>query len=146
MAGAGPESIEDAARRLEERLAGNADVVSVRPGYLFRDGWITPERAVVIRTRPEAVVTLDAAEVSLSAPPKPKAAKVEWRFLDESTQNALRESETVTEAYRTRRQECKGAVSGEVSKKCVVADDALSQKIVDHVRSGGALGTPERMP
>jgi len=91
-------------------------------------------------------VTLDASEVSLSAPPKPKAAKVEWRFLDEATQNALRESETVTEAYRTRRKECKGAVSGEVSKKCVVADDALSQKIVDHVRSGGALGTPERMP
>ena len=91
-------------------------------------------------------VTLDASEVTLSAPPKPKAAKVEWRFLDEATQNALRESETVTEAYRTRRQECKGAVSGEVSKKCVVADDALSQKIVDHVRSGGALGTPERMP
>lgn len=91
-------------------------------------------------------VTLDASEVTLSAPPKPKAAKVEWRFLDEATQSALRESETVTEAYRTRRQECKGAVSGEVSKKCVVADDALSQKIVDHVRSGGALGTPERMP
>jgi hypothetical protein len=72
--------------------------------------------------------------------------KIEWRFLDEPTQNALRESEDVTEAYRTRRQECKGAVSGTVSKKCVVADDALSQKIVDHVRGGGALGTPERMP
>lgn len=91
-------------------------------------------------------VTLDASEVTLSAPPQPKAAKVEWRFLDEPTQNALRESETVIEAYRTRRKECKGAVSGTVSKKCVVADDALSQKIVDHVRSGGALGTPERMP
>lgn len=91
-------------------------------------------------------VTLDAAEVTLSAPPHPKAARVEWRFLDEPTQNALRESESVTEAYRTRRKECKGAVSGTVSKKCVVADDALSQKIVDHVRSGGALGTPERMP
>ena len=91
-------------------------------------------------------VTLDASEVTLSAPPRPKAAKVEWRFLDEATQNALRESETVTEAYRTRRQECKGAVSGEVSKKCVVADDALSQKIVDHVRGGGSLGTPERIP
>ncbi|HEY6727319.1 MAG TPA: hypothetical protein VI197_24965 [Polyangiaceae bacterium] len=91
-------------------------------------------------------VTLDASEVTLTAPPQPKAAKVEWRFLDEPTQNALRESETVVEAYRTRRKECKGAVSGTVSKKCVVADDALSQKIVDHVRSGGALGTPERMP
>lgn len=91
-------------------------------------------------------VTLDASEVTLSAPPQPKAAKVEWRFLDEPTQNALRESDAVIEAYRTRRKECKGAVSGTVSKKCVVADDALSQKIVDHVRSGGALGTPERMP
>jgi len=91
-------------------------------------------------------VTLDASEVTLSAPPRPKAAKVEWRFLDGATQDALRANETVTEAYRTRRQECKGAVSGTVSKKCVVADEALSQAIVDHVRKGGALGTPERMP
>lgn len=59
---AGAETLEEAARRLEERLAGNPDVVSVRPGYLFRNGWITSERAVVIRRRPEASATLDAAE------------------------------------------------------------------------------------
>lgn len=91
-------------------------------------------------------VTLDASEVSLSAPPRPKAAKVEWRFLDGATQEALRQSDDVTEAYRARRKECKGATSGTVSKKCVVADEKLSQVIVDHVRSGGELGTPERMP
>lgn len=91
-------------------------------------------------------VTLDASEVTLSPPPQPKAAKVEWRFLDEPTQTALRESDAVLEAYRARRKECQGAVSGTVSKKCVVADTALSQKIVDHVRGGGVLGTPARMP
>ena len=91
-------------------------------------------------------VTLDASEVTLSAPPKPKAAKVEWRFLDAATQDALRESELVTEAYRARRKECKGAVSGTVSKKCVVADQKLSEAIVEHVRGGGSLGTPEKMP
>jgi hypothetical protein len=91
-------------------------------------------------------VTLDASEVTLSAPPRPKAAKVEWRFLDGATQEALRESETVTEAYRARRKECKGAVSGTVSKKCVTADAKLSEVIVQHVRDGGALGSPERLP
>ncbi len=91
-------------------------------------------------------VTLDASEVTLSAPPKPKAAKVEWRFLDDATQEALRESDVVTKAYRSRRKECKGAVSGTVSKKCVVADARLSEVIVEHVRSGGSLGTPEKMP
>ena len=91
-------------------------------------------------------VTLDSSEVTLSTPPRPKAAKVEWRFLDGATQEALRSSETVTEAYRARRQECKGAVSGEVSKKCVTADAKLSEVIVQHVRDGGELGTPERVP
>jgi hypothetical protein len=91
-------------------------------------------------------VTLESSEVTLSAPPSPKAAKVEWRFLDEPTQEALRQSETVTEAFRTRRQECKGAVSGDVSKKCVVADTKLSEVIIQHVRGGGELGTPEKTP
>jgi hypothetical protein len=91
-------------------------------------------------------VTLDASEVTLSKPPSPKAAKVEWRFLDGATQEALRSSAEVTEAFRSRRQECKGAVSGTVSKKCVKADDLLSQVIVDYVRGGGNLGTPERLP
>ena len=91
-------------------------------------------------------VTLDSSEVTLSKPPSPKAAKVEWRFLDGATQEALRSSDEVTEAYRSRRKECKGAVSGTVSKKCVVADAKLSQVIVDYVRNGGELGTPERMP
>lgn len=91
-------------------------------------------------------VTLDASEVTLSAPPKPKAAKVEWRFLDAATQESLRKSEAVTEAYRARRKECKGAVSGTVSKQCVVADQRLSDAIVEHVRGGGSLATPEKMP
>ena len=91
-------------------------------------------------------VTLDASEVTLSRPPRPKAAKVEWRFLDGSTQEALRSSDEVTEAYRSRRQECKGAVSGTVSKKCVKADAKLSKVIVEYVRSGGPLGKPERLP
>lgn len=91
-------------------------------------------------------VTLDSSEVTLSKPPNPKAAKVEWRFLDGATQEALRSSNEVTEAYRSRRKECKGAVSGTVSKKCVVADTKLSRVIVDYVRNGGTLGTPERMP
>ena len=91
-------------------------------------------------------VTLDSSEVTLGKPPSPKAAKVEWRFLDGATQEALRSSDEVTDAYRSRRKECKGAVSGTVSKTCVKADARLSEVIVDYVRDGGELGTPERMP
>jgi hypothetical protein len=91
-------------------------------------------------------VTLDSSEVTLSKPPRPKAAKVEWRFLDTATQESLRSSDEVTEAYRSRRKECKGAVSGTVSKKCVTADVRLSEVIVEYVRAGGELATPEHLP
>ena len=47
-------SVEAAAEAVRTDLAGNPAVVSVRPGYAFRDGWITPERAVVVRLRPGA--------------------------------------------------------------------------------------------
>ena len=39
-------------------------MVSVRPGYVFRDGWITQERAVVIRVRPDAKDPVDPAALA----------------------------------------------------------------------------------
>ena len=91
-------------------------------------------------------VTLSTEEVTLERPPKPKYAKVEWRYLDDDIQESMRESEQVTAAYRARRKECKGAVSGEVTLKCVKADAALSQAVVDYVSQGGKLAEPAKMP
>lgn len=91
-------------------------------------------------------VTLSSEEVTLDKPPSPKAAKVEWRFLDDNVQEALRANEAVNKAYLGRRQECKGATSGDVSMKCVKADQKLSDEIVAYVRSGASLPAPTKRP
>jgi hypothetical protein len=43
-----PDEILDAAKR---ELGGRADVLGVRLGYVFKDGWITNERALVVTVR-----------------------------------------------------------------------------------------------
>jgi hypothetical protein len=91
-------------------------------------------------------VTLSSEEVTLDKPPSPKSAKVEWRFLDDNLQEALRKEDKVNEAFLVRRKECKGATSGEVSMKCVKADQKLSDVIVAHLRGGGKLPTPTKIP
>ena len=91
-------------------------------------------------------VTLAKEEVTLDKPPAPKAAKVEWRFLDDNVQTALREEPTINSAVTKRRQECKGAVSGDVSLTCVKADDKLTQVLVDYLRKGGKVPVPSKLP
>jgi hypothetical protein len=91
-------------------------------------------------------VTLSSEEVTLDKPPSPKSSKVEWRFLDDNVQEALRANEAVNKAYLARRQECKGATSGDVSMKCVKADQKLSDEIVSYLRGGGSLPEPTKLP
>jgi hypothetical protein len=91
-------------------------------------------------------VTLSGDEMTLEKAPAPKNSRVEWRFLDDNVQQALRADATVNEAYLARRKECKGATSGEVSGKCVKADEKLSADIVKFVRSGGAVPEPTKVP
>lgn len=91
-------------------------------------------------------VTLSSEEVTLDKPPSPKNSKVEWRFLDDNIQEALRANEALNKAYLARRQECKGATSGDVSMKCVKADQKLSDQIVTYLRGGGSLPEPTKLP
>ena len=91
-------------------------------------------------------VTLSSEEVTLDRPPSPKSAKVEWRYLDDNIQEALRADSAVNDAYLARRKECKGAVSGDVSLACVKADQKLSDAIVSYLRKGGALPLPTKLP
>ena len=91
-------------------------------------------------------VTLAKEEVTLDKPPSPKAAKVEWRFLDDNVQEALRQDPAINSAVQKRRNECKGAVSGDVSLTCVKADDRLTQVMVDYLRKGGKLPVPSKLP
>jgi hypothetical protein len=91
-------------------------------------------------------VTLSGEEVTLNRPPQPKYPKLEWRYLDNTIREALREDAGITDAYRVRHRECKGVNVGEVSKQCVTADQKLSDLIVDYVKSGADLPEPEKMP
>jgi hypothetical protein len=91
-------------------------------------------------------VTLAKEEITLKLPPAAKTAKVEWRWLDEPIQESLRANEKVDAAYKTRRNECKGATIGTVSLKCVKADTKLSDVIVQYVRDGGELAMPAKLP
>jgi len=91
-------------------------------------------------------VTLSSEEMTLDKPPSPKTAKVEWRFLDDNVQEALRKDSSVNEAFQARRKECKGATSGDVSLKCVKADQKLSDSIVSYLRGGAELPEPTKLP
>lgn len=91
-------------------------------------------------------VTLSAQEMTLDKPPSPKTTKIDWRFLDDNVQEALRADADVNEAFQARRKECKGAVSGDVSLKCVKADDKLSAVIVKAIRGGLKLPEPSKLP
>lgn len=91
-------------------------------------------------------VTLSGEEITRNKPPSAKIPKIEWRFLDDNVQEGLRSEEAVNAAYLERRKECKGAVSGDVSLKCVKADERLSEAIATFVRAGGALPVPSTLP
>ncbi len=91
-------------------------------------------------------VTLAKEELTLRNPPKAKHSKVEWRWLDDKIQEALRNDPKVDAAYKERRNECKGATMGTVSLKCVKADAKLSDAIVNYVRDGGSVPVPEKLP
>jgi hypothetical protein len=91
-------------------------------------------------------VTLASEELTLKLPPQPKSSHVEWRFLGDGIQEKLREADSVNKAYRARRNECKGATMGSVTLKCQKADGKLSDAIIDYVRSGGEIPTPDKLP
>jgi hypothetical protein len=90
--------------------------------------------------------TLEDAELTTKRPPAPKHAPIPWRHLTDRTREALLQNERIHAAYQRRGKECKGAVSGEVTKACELADTALSETVVAEVRGGVPIPTPDRLP
>lgn len=91
-------------------------------------------------------VSLEAAELTERKPPKMKNSRVEWRWISDEMRRGLRKNEEVNETYRARRQECKGATMGSVTKKCEKLDGKLISVIVDHVRSSADIPMPTDKP
>ncbi len=90
---------------------------------------------------------VEAEMVTRTKPASPRVARIRWNRMGAHTQDALvAASDTVKRARTKRGKECKGAMTGEVSATCDKADDALTNAVVDYVRSGGALPAPDDMP
>lgn len=91
-------------------------------------------------------VTLQSEEVTMSKAPSPKYPPIDFRYLDDDTQEALRKDDKVNKAWQDRRKECKGATSGDVSLKCVKADEGLTKSVIAFVRGGGSIPEPKKLP
>lgn len=90
--------------------------------------------------------TLEDGEVTTKRPPSPKHAPLAFHLYDEAIKNALLKSPKVLAAYQKRGKECKGAMSGDVTKTCEQADAALADAVVDEIRKGASIPTPAKLP
>jgi len=90
--------------------------------------------------------SLQAAEMTLRKPPKPKNAIIPWRSLEDPTKAALTADEKLGKIAAERKKECRGATIGAVTDKCEKADKALGVGIVAAVRGGLSIPVPEKVP
>ncbi len=90
--------------------------------------------------------SLMADEVTLRPSPSPKFAKIPWKSLADDIQAAMIADARVGKAVVERKKECKGASTGEVSLKCVKADEALGRAVFDFVHNGGSFPPPSKLP
>lgn len=90
---------------------------------------------------------VEAEMIGRTRPARPRSAHVQWHRIGAAFQDALiAGSEAVKRAHAKRGKECQGAMSGDVSKACEAADQALVEAIVDFVRTRGALPEPATLP
>jgi hypothetical protein len=91
-------------------------------------------------------VTLSSEEVTTKRPPSPKHPRIEWRFIEDGMRDALRKDHAIDDAAIAVKRECKGVSVGDVSKKCVDADNKLVDAIVKYVQSSSDLPEPAKLP
>ena len=148
------------------RVSG-ADAVNASGGVSSNDKLLFEEEVVVVAHRDASLggmtvsgagdsydvlrwdgtcATLSGEEIGFQPPSKPKYARIPWKNLDDAVRDALLRDGKIANAYAVRRKECKGATMGEVSLKCVKADDLLSAILVEYVRSGGMVPAPAKLP
>jgi hypothetical protein len=91
-------------------------------------------------------VTLQAGEMTTTAPANPKAPRILWNSIEMDMRDALLADPKLNEIHARYRKECRGVTMGDVSKKCEVADRDLNAAIVRVVREGGQLAEPTKRP
>jgi hypothetical protein len=90
--------------------------------------------------------SLEDGELTEKRPPQPKGAPLPFRLYEPATKDALLKNAKILGAWKKRGKECKGAISGEVSRACEQADAALSAQIVWEIRAGLTLPAPSKVP
>jgi hypothetical protein len=90
--------------------------------------------------------SLEEGELTEKRPPQPKGAPLPFRLYEAATRDALLKNAKILAAYKKRGKECKGAISGDVSRACEQADTALSVQIVTEVRGGLTVPVPAKLP
>jgi hypothetical protein len=90
--------------------------------------------------------TLDEGELTTKKPPAAKHGPIPWRWISDRTKDALLTSPKVLAAFQRRAKECQGVSSGDISRACEHADQALSAAVVAEVRGGLAIPTPDYRP
>jgi hypothetical protein len=78
-------------------------------------------------------------ELALRPPVTPRAAPLEWRYIDANIQEALLQDDAVKGARQQQRKHCHGVTLGTRSAACVKADEQLNARILLAVRGGMTL-------
>lgn len=90
---------------------------------------------------------VEAEMLVRASPGRPRSAHIQWHRIGSAMQDALiAGSDSVKRAHAKRGKECQGASSGDVSKSCEVADQALVDAVTDYVRTRGGLPEPSSLP
>jgi hypothetical protein len=98
----------------------------------------------VLRWDGSCSMAVDAGMLTKSKPARPRTAHLKWHRIGDRSQTALiAGSEAVKKLHSKRGKECQGAMSGDVSAACEKADTSLVSAVVDYVRGGGAIPTPD---
>ncbi len=131
----------------EDRLEQDEEVIVLQAGDGDGAGIQVSSGASFYALRWDgSCVKLTQEEVKSDPPYAPRIAQVEWSWLDDNLQAALRRDPKIDASYKARRKQCKGARLGTRSAACAKADTQLIRLVEAYVRDGRPLPTPQHLP
>lgn len=132
--------------RLDE-LVLDEEVLALRFHGVPRGGVVVGSGAGtydVLRWDGSCSLAVEAEMLSKSKPGRARTSGVKWHRVSTRVGDAIiAASDGVKKAHARRGKECQGAMSGDVSLACQKADQGLTDAVVDYVRGGGSVPTPD---
>jgi hypothetical protein len=91
-------------------------------------------------------VKLTQEELMETVPWAKKTPRLQFGWLDEAQQEALRKDAAINTAYLEQRKQCRGGHGDGAASRCEKLTQQLSDLVVAHVRNGGVLPDPAFRP